>query len=251
MKPANSPPKRRGICLLPNLFTVAALFAGFYAIIAASKQIFDHAAIALLIALLLDGLDGRIARLTHTVSEFGAHLDSLSDMVCFGVAPALVLYNWSLISLGKSGWLVAFIYATCTALRLARFNTQTDNDDKSYFQGLSTTMAAGFIASLLWLCVDYQLPGSQLAYPIAAVTVLISVLKVSTLPYRSFKDLDLKGHVPFVVFPILLIVLVSISYAPPEVLCTLFSVYLLAGPVEFIIKRRQCKTTSPSDCNHD
>lgn len=246
----NEAPRKRGIYLLPNLFTVAALFAGFYAIIAASKHSFDQAAIAILVAMLLDGLDGRIARLTNSVSDFGAHFDSLSDMVCFGVTPALVLYNWSLISLGKSGWLIAFIYATCTGLRLARFNTQSESGaDKRYFQGLSTTMAAGFIASLLWLCVEYQFDGEKLAYVIAAITVLVSILKVSTLPYRSFKDLDLKGSVPFVVFPLALIILVSISYAPPEVLFTLFSLYLLSGPVGCFLKRRKSAktTTSTSD----
>jgi CDP-diacylglycerol--serine O-phosphatidyltransferase len=140
---------QRGIYLLPNLLTTAALFAGFYSIVAAMKGHFESAAIAIFVAMIADGLDGRVARLTHTQSEFGAEYDSLSDMAAFGIAPALVVYSWSLSSLGKLGWLAAFLYAAATALRLARFNTQVS--DKEYFQGLPSPSAAGAIASIIWL----------------------------------------------------------------------------------------------------
>lgn len=223
-------PRHRGIYLLPNLFTMGALFAGFYAIVAATKHIYDHAAIAIFIAILLDGLDGRIARLTHSVSDFGAQFDSLSDMLCFGIAPAMVLYSWSLSTMGKVGWLVCFIYTAATALRLARFNTQLGVADKRYFQGLSTTISAGLVASLLWTCVQYEIAGAAIAWIVACVTVALAVLKVSSIRYRSFKDLDLRDKVPFLVIPAIGLALALISYSPPDIFLILFSIYVLSGP---------------------
>ncbi len=224
-------PRARGIYLLPNLFTVGALFAGFYAIVAATKQHFDVAALAIFIAMLLDALDGRIARLTHTQSEFGAQMDSLSDMVCFGLSPALVLYIWSLSAMGKPGWLAAFFYTVCTALRLARFNSQSQQTNKRYFQGLSTTAAAGFIASIIWTCQEYHISGQEFSLIITIVTVLVGVLKVSTVRYRSFKDFDVRGRVPFMVILIIVLLMVLIAFDPPIVFFVIFSAYTLSGPV--------------------
>ena len=227
---------RRGVYLLPNLFTIAALFCGFYAIIAAMKGFFDHAALSIYIAMLLDGLDGRVARMTHTQSEFGAQLDSMSDMICFGLAPALVLYSWVLEQLGKPGWLIAFIYTTCTALRLARFNSQSENDDKRYCRGITTTAAAGFMASLVWVGNVYNFTGKPMMIAVAALTVLVALLKVSTLPYRSFKDIDLRGKVPFLMIIILMLVFVIIFYDTPDVLFVIFTLYLFSGPVTWLKK---------------
>jgi CDP-diacylglycerol---serine O-phosphatidyltransferase len=229
-------PRHRGIYLLPNLFTMGALFAGFYAIVAATRHAFDNAAIAIFIAILLDGLDGRIARFTHSVSDFGAQFDSLSDMLCFGITPAMVLYSWSLSTLGKAGWLVCFAYTAATALRLARFNTQLGTADKRYFQGLSTTVSAGFVASILWTCVQYEIDGANIAWLIALVAVSLAVLKVSSIRYRSFKDLDLRGKVPFLVIPIIGLVFVLISYSPPDVFLALFAIYVGSGPVAAVIR---------------
>lgn len=229
-------PRRRGIYLLPNLFTMGALFAGFYAVVAATKHLYDHAAIAIFVAILLDGLDGRIARMTHSVSDFGAQFDSLSDMLCFGITPALVLYSWSLFTLGKAGWLVCFAYTAAAALRLARFNTQIVTADKRYFQGLSTTLAAGFVASLLWTSVQYEIEGSSIAWLIGLITMLLAILMVSSIRYRSFKDLNLRGKVPFLVIPIIGLVLVLISYSPPDIFLILFLSYVISGPIAAVIR---------------
>ncbi len=229
-------PRHRGIYLLPNLFTMGALFAGFYAIVAATKHSFDNAAIAIFVAILLDGLDGRIARMTHSVSDFGAQFDSLSDMLCFGITPALVLYIWSLSTLGKAGWLICFAYTAATALRLARFNTQLGSPDKRYFQGLSTTLSAGFVASVLWTCVQYQIDGAAIAWLVGLIAVLLAILKVSSIRYRSFKDLNLRGKVPFLVIPIIGLLFMLISYSPPHVFLILFSIYVASGPVTAVIR---------------
>jgi CDP-diacylglycerol---serine O-phosphatidyltransferase len=229
-------PRHRGIYLLPNLFTMGALFAGFYAIVAATKHSYDNAAIAIFIAILLDGLDGRVARMTHSVSDFGAQFDSLSDMLCFGITPAMVLYSWSLSVLGKPGWLVCFAYTAATALRLARFNTQLNTADKRYFQGLSTTISAGFVASLLWACVQHEIEGASVAWWVAVVALLLATLKVSSIRYRSFKDLNLRGKVPFLVIPAIGLIFVLVSYSPPEILLLLFFIYVASGPVSAAIR---------------
>ncbi len=234
-------PRMRGIYLLPNLLTVGALFSGFYAIVAATKGHFDVSAIAIFVAMVLDGLDGRIARLTNTQSEFGAQMDSLSDMVCFGVTPALVMYSWSLFTLGKLGWLAAFMYTVCTALRLARFNSQAQSENKHYFQGLNTTAAAGFTASLIWTFTELHYSGTPFAWMMLVLVVIVALLKVSTIRYRNFKDFDLRNRVPFVSVIAFVLILVLISYRPPFVFLLIFTGYVLSGPIETILNLRRRK----------
>ena len=234
----------RGIYLLPNLFTIGAMFAGFYAIVAAMKGRYEAAAIAIFVALIMDGLDGRIARLLHAQSEFGVQLDSLSDMLSFGLTPALVMYSWSLAVMGKPGWLAAFIYAACTALRLARFNVQAKKVDKRYFQGLATPAAAALVASIIWVCSVYDVTGESVALPMTIVAILLGLLKVSTVRYRSFKDLNIRNKVPFIAILIAVLILVLISFDPPDILLILSFLYVISGPVGTLWsyrKRRQHK----------
>lgn len=221
----------RGIYLLPNLLTTAALFAAFYSIVAAMKGNFDVAATAIFISIVADGLDGRVARMTNTQSAFGAQYDSLSDMVAFGLAPSLVMYSWSLAHLGKFGWLVAFWYTAATALRLARFNTQLHVEDKSYFQGLSCTAAAGVVAGAVALGSDHELSGHLVAIPNALLTVLLGGFMVSTIRYQSFKKIDWKGKVPFFAVVVVVLALVGIAAYPPQVLFGIFFLYAFSGPV--------------------
>ncbi len=237
------PPKkahRKGIFLLPNLFTTGALFAGFYAIIAAIKGQFEIAAIAVFLAMLLDGLDGRVARLTNTQSAFGAEYDSLSDMASFGLAPALIVYQWSLFHLasisslwGKLGWLAAFIYTASGALRLARFNTQVGTADKRYFQGLPSPAAAAVIAGTVWVCEFYGIKGdsTEVIYPVMILTITAGLLMVSRFSYYSFKDLDLKRRVPFITVLIVLLIFVLLSIETPTALFIVFFLYMISGPV--------------------
>lgn len=233
--------RRRGIYLLPNLFTTAALFSGFYAIVAATNSRFEAAAIAVFVAMILDGLDGRVARLTNTQSAFGAEYDSLADVISFGLAPALVMYEWSLSSLGKAGWLAAFFYTAAAALRLARFNTQVGKVNKAYFQGLASPAAAAVMSGFVWLCTDYEINGRS--QPIASVAWLITIatgfLMVSTLRYHSFKDLNLRGRVRFVTILIVVMIFVFISIDPPQVLFWGFSLYAVSGPVWTLIQKRK------------
>lgn len=230
---------RLGIYLLPNLFTVGAMFAGFYAIVASTHGHFDKAAIAIFIAMLLDGLDGRVARLTQTQSEFGAQMDNMSDMVCFGVTPALVLYEWSLRGVGKIGWLVAFIYTVCTALRLARFLSMDDHDNKRYSRGLTTTMAAGFIASVLWFCTKHHITGDSIKSLILGITLLVALLKVSTIPYRSFKDFDARDRIPFLAIVIIVLAFAFVALDPQDVFLAVFGCYVLSGPVMYLYGKRK------------
>lgn len=223
--------RRRGIYLLPNLFTIAGLFAGFYAIVTAMEGYFNYSAIAIFVAMIMDFFDGRVARLTNTQSAFGAELDSLSDMVSFGVAPALVIYSWSLEGLGKLGWLAAFVFAAAGALRLARFNTQVLVADKRYFKGLPIPAAAGVLASLVWLCVDSEILGPAVSLVTALCAIIIAVLMVSNVRYYSFKEIDLKGHVPFVAILLVVLAFVGISLDPPKILFLIFFCYALSGPV--------------------
>jgi len=227
----NEKPKGRGIYLLPNLFTVMSLFAGFYSIVMSIHNYFASASVAIFLAMLMDALDGRIARLTNTVTEFGAQLDSLCDMVSFGIAPALLLYMWSLHSIGKPGWLAAFVYAVCNALRLARFNTQLGTPNKHYFQGLATTASAGAVAGLVWLCAKYHISGILIVLPVAVVTVLLALLQVSTIRYSSFKNIGLKGRVSFIFILIAVLIIVLISFDAPLILFLVFFIYALSGPV--------------------
>jgi CDP-diacylglycerol--serine O-phosphatidyltransferase len=230
---------QRGIYLLPNLLTTAALFAGFYAIVAAMKGVFDAAAIAIFIAMIADGLDGRVARMTNTQTPFGAQYDSLSDMVSFGVAPALVLYSWSLINLGKLGWFAAFLYVAGTALRLARFNTQAH--DKRYFQGLPSPSAAGLIASIVWLGASYGIEGRYVSIPVVLITIFVAALMVSTIRYSSFKSVDFKGRVPFLTIVLAVFLIAALSLYPPEMLFVLFLIYVFSGPTMTLWKLRKMK----------
>lgn len=222
--------RARGIYFLPNLFTLGALFAGFYAVVSAMKGVFEHAAIAIFVAMLMDSLDGRVARLTNTQTPFGAELDSLSDMVSFGIAPALVIYSFALNYVGKLGWLAAFIYTAAGALRLARFNTRNTHD-KRYFQGLAIPAAAAIIASFVWVCVAYEIPGYSVRILAVIFTPIVGLLMVSNIKYRSFKDLDLKGNVSFMVILFIVFVFVLISLDPPDVFFLVFMLYGLSGPI--------------------
>ncbi|MDC9724903.1 MAG: CDP-diacylglycerol--serine O-phosphatidyltransferase [Gammaproteobacteria bacterium] len=232
----------RGIYLLPNLFTTAGLFAGFYAIVAAIRGDFESAAIAIFIAMIMDGLDGRIARMTNTQSDFGAEYDSLADMVSFGLAPALVIFLWALLDMGKFGWMVAFIYAACGALRLARFNTQIGIEDKRYFQGLPSPAAAACLAGWVWAGTSNGIDPSLMTAIAMPLTFACGILMVSTVRYHSFKDLDLHGKVPFVVMLVLVLVFALIASDPPLVLFGGFMLYLLSGPILTLIKIRQHRT---------
>lgn len=242
------PIRSKGIYLLPNLFTTSALFAGFYAIVAAMKGHFDSAAIAIFVAMIMDGLDGRVARMTNTQSAFGAEYDSLSDVVSFGIAPSLVVYSWGLSSLGKFGWLVAFFYAAATALRLARFNSRISLEDKRYFQGLPSPAAAGLVAGMVWVADDFGLPGHKIWMIAAIATLCIGALMVSNIRFYSFKDIDLKGHVPFIAVLGVLFIFVLVSLDPPLVLLLVFVLYVLSGPL-FALKRRFLRNRKPKEEN--
>ena len=231
--------RRRGIYLLPNLFTTASLFAGFYAIVAAMGGRFEAAAIAIFVAMFMDGMDGRVARLTNTQSAFGVEYDSLSDMIAFGLAPALVVYVWSLSALGKIGWLASFIYTAGAALRLARFNTQVETVGKRHFQGLASPPAAALISGMVWAAHDYGFDGRNLSWLVGILTVLAGVLMVSNIRYRSFKDFDLKNRVPFVAILLVVLVFVFISIDPPLVLFGMALIYAFSGPVQTIIYLRK------------
>ena len=221
----------RGIYLLPNLLTTAGLFSGFFAIVSSMSGKFEAAAIAIFVAMIFDGLDGRVARMTNTQSSFGAEYDSMADMVSFGMAPALVMYNWGLNELGKFGWLAAFIFVACAALRLARFNTQIGTADKRYFQGLASPSAAAVIAATVWTGVEFDINGHDFSIILAPVTVVVGLLMVSNFRYSSFKEIEWKGKVSFVVILIMMLVFVFVAARPAEVLLAVFGLYALSGPV--------------------
>lgn len=227
--------QRSGIYLLPNLLTTGSLFAAFYSMVASLKMQYEVAVIAIFIGMIADGLDGRIARMTNTQTAFGAEYDSLSDMVTFGVAPALLLYSWGLQGLGKVGWLIAFIYTAAVALRLARFNTQVETADKRYFQGLACPPAAAFMSSFVWLC--YQNGWTHVFFSITAavLAVIAAVLMVSNVRYYSFKELDFKGKVPFLHILIIVILFVAIAANPSVVLFVGFMLYGLSGPLQTLM----------------
>ncbi len=225
------PKRARGIYLLPNLFTTAALFAGFFGVLAAMNDQFEKAAIAIFVAMVLDGLDGRVARLTNTQSAFGAEYDSLSDMVAFGLAPSLVMYEWTLSSLGKLGWLAAFIYTAGAALRLARFNSQLDTADKRFFTGLPSPSAAAILAGAVWVGVDNDLPSEPLAWVAVFLTGGAGLLMVSNILFHSFKQIDFKGKVPFIAIVAVMLGFAVILWDPPIVLFAVFMLYTLSGPL--------------------
>ena len=235
--------KNRGIYLLPNLFTTAGLFSGFYAVIASVNGQFESAAIAVFVAMLCDGVDGRVARLTNTQSEFGAEYDSMADMVSFGMAPALIAYNWALSDLGKIGWLAAFVYCAGAALRLARFNTQVGVADKRWFQGLASPAAAAVIAGTVWLGNQYHIDAGSVSYLFAVVTICTGLLMVSNFRYHSFKEVDWRGKVNFIVILLVVGVFVVISVEPALILCLGFYLYALSGPVITIRSVRKLKVS--------
>ena len=232
---------RRGIYLLPNLFTTATLFGGFYAILTAMNGKFEHAAIAIFVAMVMDGLDGRIARMTGTQSDFGAEYDSLADMVAFGLAPALVIYLWALTDLGKVGWLAAFVYTAATALRLARFNTQVGIADKRYFQGIPSPSAAAIIAAAVWVGADNAVVGTEIGIPVAILTTITGLLMVSNFRYNSFKEVDFKDKVPFVVVVVVMLAFAILLLQPPIVLFLVFMIYAVSGPVVTFLQLRKRK----------
>jgi CDP-diacylglycerol--serine O-phosphatidyltransferase len=238
-------PKRgRGIYLLPNLFTTAALFAGFYAVLAAMNGQFEKAAIAIFLAMILDGLDGRVARMTNTQTAFGAEYDSLSDMVAFGLAPSLVMYEWSLSNLGKLGWMAAFIYTAGAALRLARFNSRLDTADKRFFTGLPSPSAAAILAGFVWVAVDNALPGRDVAWLALVLTAGAGLLMVSNILFHSFKQIDFKGKVPFFGIVAVMLVFAVILSEPPLVLFAIFFVYTLSGPALALKRLAKKRKTS-------
>ena len=235
--------RKRGVYLLPNLLTLGALFSGFYAIIAGMGGNFNAAGWAVLAASIFDGLDGRVARLTGTQSAFGAEFDSLSDMVSFGMAPALIAFSWALSSLGNPGWAAAFIFMSCAALRLARFNVQLGTVSKRYFLGLQSPVAAGLVTFAVWVGALYEVEVTPLiAYSLAGVTVLAGLLMISNYRYFSFKEMHFKGTVPYVVFLLLVVLLVLIAQNPHETLWSMCVLYAISGPVLWVYRRQGRKT---------
>ena len=232
----------RGIYLLPNLFTIAGIFSGFFSIISSFKGNYEIAAITIFVAMVMDTLDGRIARLTNTMTNFGGQFDSMADMVSFAVAPAVLAYAWGLHQLGKIGWVVAFVYTVAVALRLARFNTQLAVASKKYFQGLPCPTAAAVISSLVWIhsgSVGNELPAIPLVGILATITLVVAVLMVSNIRYHSFKDIELKRNVRFFVILIVVVVLALIAIDPEKVLFGLFLGYAVSGPITTVWELRQ------------
>ena len=241
--------RRKGIYILPNLFTSASLFSGFYAIVQGMDGKFEVACIAIFVAMVLDGLDGRVARMTRTTSEFGAQLDSLSDMVSFGAAPALVMYAWALQPLGKWGWIAAFVYCVCAALRLARFNTNIGVVDKNYFQGLPSPAAACLMAGLIWVLNEWQISGGDVRWVAWAMAVFAGITMISTVPYYSGKDFNLRRSVPFWVIPAIVVGYLLISIQPSHVLFGLFVVYALSGYVIWVVRALRARKAKKLDAS--
>ena len=237
------PKRRKGIYVLPNLFTLAALFGGFYAIVMAINGRFDLAAWGIACAMVLDSLDGRVARMTNTQSAFGEQMDSLSDMVSFGAAPALISYIWALKGLGRWGWIAAFVYISCAALRLARFNVNTAVVDKRYFQGLPSPAAAALIAGFIYAMNDLDIAGPSVAWPMFALALYAGLTMVTNVPFYSFKDVSRKS-VPFVVLVVIALVIAAINIDPPKVLLGLFVVYGLSGYVIYGWRKAKGMPTS-------
>lgn len=236
----------RGVYLLPNLITTGALFSGFYAIIAAMSGTLENAAIAIVIAGFLDSLDGRIARMTNTQSEFGVQYDSLSDLVAFGVAPAVLMFSWVLSDLGKIGWMIAFFYMACAALRLARFNTAPDT---KIFVGLPSPAAAGVLSSAVWTWVDNFDPVVSIQYSvvIAVFVAIFALLMVSNIRFYSPKQIDLKGRVPFIYMLGIVLVFVVVAIYPPGVLFAMGLTYCCSGPIQALYRRRLRRKAKQAD----
>lgn len=245
---------RKGVYLLPNLLTTGALFCGFYAILAAINSNFEISAIAIFVAMILDGLDGRVARMINAQSEFGAEYDSLSDLVSFGLAPALIVYLWALVHMkevsiawGKLGWMAAFIYVACAAIRLARFNVQSDSLDKRFFIGLPSPAAAAVMVGMVWVFHDLDVQGKIIQIPALIATVGIGLLMVSNIKFRSFKDFDIKNKVPHAAVLGMVLIFALTAIDPPKVLFFVFAAYTLSGPVNWLWKKRRPSTQSETD----
>jgi CDP-diacylglycerol--serine O-phosphatidyltransferase len=238
----------KGVFLLPNALTTGAMFAGFYSIISGINGHFVAAAVAVVIAGVLDGLDGRVARLTNTQSEFGLQYDSLSDLISFGLAPALLAFNWSLSSMrdisplaGKLGWLAAFLFAACAALRLARFNTQASSDDKSYFQGLASPAAAGTLVSTVWFFADQGISGESVRWLLWFETVALGLLMFSRVRYFSGKSWPRGDKIPIGFLFLVVLVFVLLAIDPPSVLMVIGIIYVTSGLVMTALGRQQWK----------
>jgi CDP-diacylglycerol--serine O-phosphatidyltransferase len=235
--PLTEPIRKRGIYLLPNLFTTLSLFAGFYAIVQGMNHEFEKAAIAIFVAMVLDSLDGRVARLTRTQSAFGAEYDSLSDMVSFGAAPALVMYEWALRDMGRIGWIAAFVYCAGAALRLARFNTQLAVADKRWFTGLPSPAAAALVAGMIWVLNDYQVRGGDMKWYAAGLTVYAGITMITSVKFYSGKDINLRRTVPFWVAIAILLALLLISIEPSHVLWGVALAYGVSGYLGWFVTR--------------
>ncbi|MBX3652722.1 MAG: CDP-diacylglycerol--serine O-phosphatidyltransferase [Ramlibacter sp.] len=236
--------RRKGIYILPNLFTLAALFGGFYAVVMAMNGRFDMAAVGVFAAMVLDSLDGRVARMTNTQSAFGEQMDSLSDMVSFGAAPALIAYEWALKGLGRWGWFAAFVYCACAALRLARFNVNTGVVDKRYFQGLPSPAAAALVAGFISLMTELGVKGYDAAWVMFAFALYAGLTMVTNVPFYSFKDVQMKKSVPFAVIVLIALGIAVINIHPPTVLFGLFVVYGLSGYIVYGWRRFKGQQTS-------
>ena len=250
--------RRRGIFLLPNLLTTAALFAGFYSIVAAVDGNFERAGAAIFVAMVLDSLDGRVARLTMTSTQFGKEYDSLSDMVSFGLAPAIVVYQWGVARLsewnatwGRVGWLVAFLFAVAAALRLARFNSQVSSADKRWFIGLPSPSAAGVVAAWVWFCSKFEVAGLGGLAGAFLITAVAGALMVSDFRYYSFKEINFGRRIPFTWMLVIPLIFMIISIDPPLVFLTLFGIYALTGPVRWLWRRRRAEPGSTSGAVDD
>lgn len=237
----NDTSPRKGIYLLPNLLTTAGLFSGFFAIVSSMNGRFEAAAVAIFVAMIFDGLDGRVARLTNTQSEFGAQYDSMSDMLSFGMAPALVAYNWGLAEYGKFGWLAAFIFVACAALRLARFNANLGVTDGRFFQGLASPAAAAIVAGMVWTGSIYQIDGDNIGYLVGLLTIVTGLLMVSNFRYNSFKDVNWRDKVSFLTILLVVLMFVVIASRPAEMLFGIFFIYACSGPVTTIRSVRKLK----------
>ena len=241
---ADIPRRRKGIYMLPNMITLAALFGGFYAIVMAMNGRFDLATVGIFAAMVLDSLDGRVARMTNTQSAFGEQMDSLSDMVSFGAAPGLVAYVWVLKDIGRWGWIAAFVYCACAALRLARFNVNTSVVDKRFFQGLPSPAAAALVAGFIWLATEGGYQAADLAWPMFAITLYAGLTMVTNAPFYSFKDLSMKRSVPFAAIVLVLLAIAVINIHPPTVLFGVFVCYALSGYVIYAVRKAKGQPTS-------
>lgn len=237
-------PRKKGIYILPNLFTLGGLFGGFYAVVMAMNGRFSEAAIGVFAAMVLDSLDGRVARMTNTQSAFGEQMDSLSDMVSFGAAPALIAYAWSLKDLGRWGWIAAFVYCACAALRLARFNVNTSVVDKRYFQGLPSPAAAALVAGFIWLMTDLEISTASAKWYLFSCTLLSGLTMVTNVPYYSFKDINFKKSVPFIVVVGIALSFAIITIHPPTVLFSVFVAYGLSGYAVYAYRKAKGQQTS-------